>query len=443
MESRTMKSLDLRAAVASPAVLIDSAVLSRGASAIPVQQALAALGEPESIAELAQRLVATVSMLWSDIAGADLFVPQGGSGELRGVCDPVGGHALLSAVGSQYADEPTVQVVPVTPSLVAGDPGVECGASMSAPVDGVERADRHRDDRHRNDRIEGFIIVVRRAAAPDFTAVDLDALSALARGVGQILPHVRARGGGSVAAWFQSDMASAREMQRMFLPRPLETNSAKVRVLAEYLPAFAVGGDFYDFIDLGDGRLLAAIGDVSGKGVTAALMMSRISSELHRLAAETTGPAEMLGRLNSSLPGRMQDDRFVTVVVVLLDVPKRRWVVANAGHVVPLLRRQSGSVTGLAYASGPPIGMIPSAVYEEEIFPLEPKDILLLATDGVFEMFAGHRRPCSTMGQCRLADVVQKAPHDLAEIHRRILATVEASAKGRDDVALLGLELTE
>jgi hypothetical protein len=430
MESRTMKTLDNLALVASPAVLIESAVLGRAASSIPVEQALAAIGEPESMAELAQRLVTTVSMLWSDVAGADLFVPQGGSGELRGICDPLAGHALLSAVGSPYGDQASVNVIPVTPSLVAGDRHVGCGSSMSSPIDGDER-------------IEAFIIVQRRAAAPDFVARDLDALTALARGVTQILPRVRARGGLSVAAWFQRDMASAREMQRMFLPRPSETNSAGVRVLAEYLPAFAVGGDFYDFIDLGDGRVLAAIGDVSGKGVTAALMMSRISSELHRLAAETSGPAEMLSRLNSSLPGRMQDDRFVTVVCVLLDVPNRRWVVSNAGHVVPLLRRRSGTVSGLAYASGPPIGMIPSAVYEEEVFPLEPQDILLLSTDGVFEMFAGHRRPCSTMGQSQLADVVQKAPHDLAEIHRRIMTLVEATAQGRDDVALLGLELTE
>jgi hypothetical protein len=429
MES-TMKTLDILAQAPAPAVLMDSAMLARG---IPVEQALSALGEPESVAELAQRLTTTVSMLWSDIAVADLFVPSGGSGELRGVCDPVGGHALMSAVAAPYGDEPSVRVIPVTPNLIAGDAGVGCGSSMSAPVDGAEG-------------VNGFVIVQRRATAAGFGPADLDAFAALARGVGQLLPRVRARAGGGGRAmdvFSQSDLASAREMQRMFLPRPSETNSAKVKVLAEYLPAFAVGGDFYDFIDLGDGRLLAAIGDVSGKGVTAALMMSRISSELHRLAAETSGPAEMLGRLNNSLPGRMQDDRFVTVVCVLLDVPKKRWVVANAGHVVPLLRRQSGTVRGLAYASGPPIGMIPSAVYEEEVFPLEPKDILLLATDGVFEMFAGHRRPCSTMGQCRLADVIEKAPHDLAEIHKRILATVEASAHGRDDVALLGLELTE
>jgi serine phosphatase RsbU (regulator of sigma subunit) len=172
-------------------------------------------------------------------------------------------------------------------------------------------------------------------------------------------------------------------------------------------------------------------------------MMSRISSELRRLAAEASGPAEILARLNDSLPGRMQDDRFVTVAVVLLDSAGKRWVVANAGHVPPLLRRAGGVVRGVGYASGPPIGMIPQAVYEEEIIALEPKDILLLSTDGVFELFAGHRRPSSTIGQSRLADLLEKAPHDLAEINKRILRAVEAAASGRDDVALLGLEMTE
>jgi hypothetical protein len=429
MES-TMKTVS-SLAPAQSALLVDAAALQGAATPIPVQQAIAAIGEPDTTVELAQRLVPTISMLWSDVSGADLFLPQGGSGELRGVRDANAGVELLSAVGSPYDNEPAVRVIPVTPSLVAADAAAVRGASMSAPVTC-------------GGAIEGFIIVQRRPSAPEFTVRDLDALTALARGVGEtVLPRVRARGGRSVAAWFQRDMAQAREMQRMFLPRPLETNSARVRVLAEYLPAFAVGGDFYDFVDLGDGRLMAAIGDVSGKGVAAALMMSRISSELHRLAAETSGPAEMLTRLNASLGGGMQDDRFVTVACVLLDVPNRRWVVANAGHVVPVLRRRSGVVTGIAYSSGPPIGMLASAEYQDEIFPLESQDILVLATDGVFEMMEGHRRPCSTMGQCKLTDVIQKAPHDLAEIHRRILHAVQQAAAGRDDVALLGLEMTD
>jgi serine phosphatase RsbU (regulator of sigma subunit) len=139
----------------------------------------------------------------------------------------------------------------------------------------------------------------------------------------------------------------------------------------------------------------------------------------------------------------MQDDRFVTVVCVLLDVPNGRWVVANAGHVVPLLRRRSGAISGLAYTMSPPIGMIPMPEYRDEIFPLESRDILVLATDGVLEMVGGPRDVCSTMGQCQLVNVLKKAPHDLAEIHRLILKEGESSSAGRDDVALLGLELTE
>ncbi|HVU53207.1 MAG TPA: PP2C family protein-serine/threonine phosphatase [Polyangia bacterium] len=413
---------------ASTSILLESAVLASDRPAVPVQQALGAIGEPETLLELGQRLVTTVSLLWSDVAGADLFLPHGPAHELRGVCDPVGGHALMSAIAVARDGSPDVRIVPSTPHLVAGDAGLGFGSTLSAPIDGAETW-------------AGFLIVQRRPSAPEFTARDLDGLARLARGVSAILARVQARGGQATALWFQNDLASAREMQRMFLPRPLESNSAGARVLAEYLPAFAVGGDFYDFIDLGGGRLLAAIGDVSGKGVTGALMMSRISSELRRLAAEGTGPGQILARLNGSLPGRMQDDRFVTVVCVLLDMPNRRWTVANAGHVVPLLRRASGAVCGLAYASGPPIGMMPDASYDEEVFVAEPGDILLLATDGVFELFAGHRRPCSTMGQCRLADVVQSATHDLAEIHKTILSAVEKHAHGRDDVALLGLEL--
>ena len=80
----------------------------------------------------------------------------------------------------------------------------------------------------------------------------------------------------------------------------------------------------------------------------------------------------------------------------------------------------------------------------DEIFPLESHDIVLLATDGVLEMLSGGPRDvCSTMGQCQLVDILRKSTHDLAEIHRRILNAGDASTAGRDDVALLGLELTE
>jgi len=180
--------------------------------------------------------------------------------------------------------------VPVTPSLVRRGGGLGVGSSMSVPVE-VQRGSVPK----------GFIIVQRRPTAVDFSAGDLEALAALARGVAAILPGVLERNEQSGTTWAKRDMDSAREMQRMFLPRPLDQNSAGVRVLAEYLPAFAVGGDFYDFVDLGGGRLMAAIGDVSGKGVTAALMMSRITSELRRLAHGPSGAMSEACPIGSSL----------------------------------------------------------------------------------------------------------------------------------------------
>jgi sigma-B regulation protein RsbU (phosphoserine phosphatase) len=288
-----------------------------------------------------------------------------------------------------------------------------------------------------------LIVVQRTASAPDFTSSDLQSLTAVGDRVASVLPRINIMALTAAAGWLQNDMASAREIQRMLLPT-LGSNFGTVRVVSEYSPAYAVGGDFYDLLDLQDGRLLGMIGDVSGKGVAAALMMSRVSSELRQLASQKVSPADMLTRVNASLQERTRDDRFVTVVCVSLDAKARRCVVANAGHVVPMLRRANGSVIRLSYPSGPPLGMVPRHIYSQQEFALQPRDIIILVTDGVFETIDGQREPCSTMGTCRLTDLIAHAPHDIGEIRRHILDAVGTAAGGPpDDVALLGMELTE
>jgi serine phosphatase RsbU (regulator of sigma subunit) len=128
---------------------------------------------------------------------------------------------------------------------------------------------------------------------------------------------------------------------------------------------------------------------------------------------------------------------------VLLDAPNRRWIFANAGHVLPLLRRSTGVVSRVAYSSGPPLGIVAHAQYREETISVAAKDILLLATDGVFEILSAPRRPCSTMGQCQFTELVTGAPHDVAEISRRIVTTAEsATNSGRDDLTLLGIQIS-
>jgi serine phosphatase RsbU (regulator of sigma subunit) len=424
-----MKSLsqNVEADVSSP--LLVEAGLTDLATTSPVAQATAALGDPESPSELAQRLAVVVAMLWAHVADSDLFLPEKGR-PLRGVRDSRAGAGLLATLHSVWGPIAARGLMPVTPTLLPGDAAAGRGSTMSTPI-------------YSGKSLEGFLVVQRRVDAAAFTIHDLEMLAALAEGVGQILPRSRTQSLTAGATWLEQDMEAAGVLQRTFLPESLGENSAGVRVVAEYMPAYAVGGDFYDFVDLGNGRVMGVIGDVSGKGVTAALTMSRVSADIHRLATEVAGPAELLERLNHTLSARMQDDRFVTALCVLLDAPNRRWIFANAGHVLPLLRRSTGVVSRVAYSSGPPLGIVAHAQYREETISVAAKDILLLATDGVFEILSAPRRPCSTMGVCQFTDLVTSAPHDIGEISRRIVSTAEsATNSGRDDLTLLGLQIS-
>ena len=424
-----MKMVSGEIEVETPVVVYDYSTQSDDAvGAIPIGQALNALGDPNSPSELAQRLAVAVSMLWPEVADADLFLPEKGR-PLRGVRDARAGAELLASLNAVWGPIAARGLMPVTPTLLPGDVSVGRGSTMSTPV-------------FSGKSLEGFLVVQRRPGAVGFTSTDLEALASLAEGVGTMLPASRERSASSSAAWLEQDLSAARDLQRTFLPEPISENSAGIRVVTEYMPAHAVGGDFYDFIDLGGGRVMGVIGDVSGKGVTAALTMARVSADVRRFATEVGGPAELLERLNNTLTARLADHRFVTALAVLLDLPNRRWVFANAGHVLPLLRRSTGVVSRVAYSSGPPLGIMAHAQYQEEVVSVASKDILLLATDGVFEILSAPRRPCSTMGQCQLTDLVTSAPHDIGEIDKRIVATAEAAgAAGRDDLTLLGMQV--
>ena len=422
-----MKMVSGEIQVETPVVIYDYATSADNVVGdIPIGQALAALGEPVSPSELAQRLAVAVAMLWSDIVDTDLFLPEK-ERPLRGVRDARAGAQLLASLHSVWGPMAARGLMPVTPTLLPGDNSAR-GSTMSTPI-------------FSGKSLEGFLVVQRAPTAPAFTSGDLEAFAALAEGVSTILPAARERASAVPASWLEQDLQAARDLQRTFLPEPLAKNSAGVQVVTEYMPAHAVGGDFYDFVDLGNGRVFGVIGDVSGKGVTAALTMARVSADVRRFAVDVSGPAEFLERLNNSVTARMADHRFVTALAVLLDLPKRRWVFANAGHVLPLLRRSTGVVSRVAYSSGPPLGIMAHAQYQEEVVSMASKDILLLATDGVFEVLSAPRRPCSTMGQCQLTELVSSAPHDIVEIDRQIVATAQAATGGGDDLTLLGLQV--
>jgi serine phosphatase RsbU (regulator of sigma subunit) len=213
---------------------------------------------------------------------------------------------------------------------------------------------------------------------------------------------------------------------------------AGVTVHVEYLPAFDVGGDFYSITQADDGTIAVAIGDVAGKGVAAALVMSRVSADIQRALVAGNAPASVLRKINARLSD-VESESFVTATCIRLDPERRTLTVANAGHLPLVIRRVDGTVLTCGEPSGTPLGMLPSD-YEEQELRLEPSDVVLLFTDGLVDALDF---PSGRMGMNLLLALVREAPHDARQISERIRAAVDAvrSRKLVDDVTCVALQL--
>jgi serine phosphatase RsbU (regulator of sigma subunit) len=153
-----------------------------------------------------------------------------------------------------------------------------------------------------------------------------------------------------------------------------------------YRPAREVGGDFYDVFDLEEGRVGVVVGDATGKGVPAALVVSATSSMLRAVAQAlgSSSPGEVLGRVNETLFARIPPNMFVTCFYAILDPKSGSLSYANAGHDLPYLRRRGGEAEELR-ARGMPLGLMPGMSYEEKEIELEAGEIALFYSDGLVE----------------------------------------------------------
>jgi hypothetical protein len=178
----------------------------------------------------------------------------------------------------------------------------------------------------------------------------------------------------------ERELQSARELQQVLIPETLPELPGYA-VTSAYLPAQEVGGDFFQIIPLeGEqtGSALVVLGDVSGKGLRAAMAVSLIVGTVRTLAETETSPARVLTRLNRRLHGRL-DGGFATCAVVRVD-PGGRCVAANAGHLAPLRDGVEVELPGAL-----PLGLVPNAEYEEREFQLDPGQRLTMVSDGVVE----------------------------------------------------------
>ncbi len=180
----------------------------------------------------------------------------------------------------------------------------------------------------------------------------------------------------------EQEMRVATLIQQQFLPRELPS-LPQWQIAAYYGPARAVGGDFYDFIEMPGGRIGIAVGDVTDKGVPAALVMARTHSILRAEASRSDSPGAILARANELLVPEMPAKMFVTCLFAILDPKTGHIVLANAGHNLPYVRTDDGVVE--LRATGMPLGLMADIRYEETEGVIRPGSNVLLYSDGLVE----------------------------------------------------------
>ena len=187
----------------------------------------------------------------------------------------------------------------------------------------------------------------------------------------------------------EQDLRVARSIQQASLPEEVPTLEGW-QISPLYQPAREVGGDFYDFFELEDGRMGLAVGDATGKGVPAALAVTASCSMLRAVAPDSGySPGEVLARVNKTLLARIPSNMFVTCFYAVLDPKTGSLTYANAGHDLPYLYR-NGEAEELR-ARGMPLGLMPGMEYEEKEIELEEGDSALLYTDGLVEAHDSQR----------------------------------------------------
>ncbi len=206
----------------------------------------------------------------------------------------------------------------------------------------------------------------------------------------------------------RQDLRVATRIQESILPRsfPPFPDRPEIEIHAAMIPAREVGGDFYDFFFIDHRRLGFVIGDVSGKGVPAAIFMAASRTLLKATALQVADPGECLGQVNRLLTAESDAYTFVTAVYGVLDTATGEVRCSSGGHDPPLLVRAAGEVEPMAARGGPVLGMIAGSVYEVAILSLGPGDGLLLSTDGVTEARGSDGE---FFGNARLLSSVQRA----------------------------------
>jgi len=236
------------------------------------------------------------------------------------------------------------------------------------------------------------------------------------------------------------DLKLAEQVQKRFLPQSVPAPEGYT-FFAHYHPAYEVGGDYYDFVPLPQDRLAVALGDVSGKGVAAALMMAKFSGDTRYCVLRENAPGPAADELNRLLCAAGIEEKFITLSLSVLDLPRRQLTIASAGHLPVLVRRADGRVEEVGEEiAGFPLGIVPASDYQQQVIDLDPGDVVVIYSDGVTDA----RSPREELYDCRenrrLLKRLAESPGGPEAVGRAVLQDIREFSAGHpqaDDITLI------
>jgi len=234
----------------------------------------------------------------------------------------------------------------------------------------------------------------------------------------------------------KNDLEIAREIQKAMLP-PGRFRAPGADVVGFSRPANTVGGDFYEILPLGDGRLVVAVGDVAGKGSPAALLMALLLAMMRTLNDERLEPAELIARLNVQVCRQAPGSRFITLFYALFDMNTGALTFVNAGHTPPLLLRNRGGIDRL-HEGGVALGLFDQSSYTAGRTLMQPGDLLAVYSDGITEAENPQGRPFDERGLENV--LIAERRNNIAAIGSAVAKAVEvytADTRLADDLTLL------
>jgi sigma-B regulation protein RsbU (phosphoserine phosphatase) len=235
------------------------------------------------------------------------------------------------------------------------------------------------------------------------------------------------------------ELAAAEEIQQSLLPRSMPVLEGAELAVA-WRPAGAVSGDYFDIIQFDESRAALCVGDVMGKGMPAALVMSNLQALVKAFAGARQPPQRLCEQINRAVCGNLTEGRYITFFYGLFETASRRFVYANAGHNPPLLVRRDGQSTRLS-EGGIVLGLFPESPYEQSEVKLRAGDRLLCFTDGVTE---AANEAGELFGEERLLRLlVEHRRRSASELREAILCAVSDFSGGsfQDDVTLVILAI--